>query len=30
MGDIGIVENLKHESVWCPHARGTNTETLKQ
>jgi hypothetical protein len=23
------VENPKHESVWCPHSRGTNTETLK-
>jgi hypothetical protein len=20
----------KHDSVWCPHCKGTNTETLKQ
>jgi hypothetical protein len=26
----GLVENPKHVGVWCPHSRGTNTETLKQ
>jgi hypothetical protein len=25
----GFVGNPKHESVSCPHCRGTNTETLK-
>jgi hypothetical protein len=25
----GWVENPKHESIWCSHCRGTNTETLK-
>jgi hypothetical protein len=25
-GDIG---NPLHESVWCPHSRGTNKDTLK-
>jgi hypothetical protein len=25
-----LVENPKHESVWCPHSGGTNIETLKQ
>jgi hypothetical protein len=24
------IENPKHESIWCPHSRGTNTETLNQ
>jgi hypothetical protein len=24
------VENPKHESIWCPHSRETNTELLKQ
>jgi hypothetical protein len=23
------VENPKHESIWCLHSRGTNTENLK-
>jgi hypothetical protein len=26
----GQVRNQKHDSIWCPHCRGTNTETLKQ
>jgi hypothetical protein len=25
----GWVGNPKHESVWCPHCRGANRETLK-
>jgi hypothetical protein len=25
----GKVGNPKQESVWCPHCRGANTETLK-
>jgi hypothetical protein len=25
----GYVRNPKHESIWWPHSRGTNTETLK-
>jgi hypothetical protein len=30
MGDMGIGRKPKHESIGCPHSRGTNTETLKQ
>jgi hypothetical protein len=30
-GGIGIGKKAKkHDSIWCPHCRGTNTETLKQ
>jgi hypothetical protein len=30
-GDMEIGKKpKKHESVWCPHCRGTNTEPLKQ
>jgi hypothetical protein len=25
----GQVRHPKHESIWCAHCRGTNTETLK-
>jgi hypothetical protein len=24
------VENPKHKSIWCPHSKRTNTETLKR
>jgi hypothetical protein len=30
MGGMGWVGNPKQESVWYPHCRGTNTETLKR
>jgi hypothetical protein len=26
----GYIGNPKYESVWCPHSRGANTESLKQ
>jgi hypothetical protein len=30
LGHMTRGENPKHESIWCPHSRGTNTETLKR
>jgi hypothetical protein len=29
MGGMGLDRKPKHENIWCPHATGINTETLK-